>query len=204
MSLELAIMIIDEALHPEDWVRENNYLNYSLLTDRYQGHWHKILTPGELETLQPVDGPPLVEMANYPTNPARLRHIFLRIRDYLAAHVDEFPLAHVVVQQNPGFEHPSLRSSTFWRDLDGNRWFVNALNQDMDHRDEVGVTCYDAESGERRDWWIPAEPRIEVGGRHFKLYTRDWYEYCRPDLEGVILVCETAMKMGKSVLWSLW
>lgn len=204
MSLELAVIIIDEALHPDDWMREKNYLNYSLLNDRYLHHWRKILTPDELETLRPVDGPSLAEMANHPTDPARLHHIFLRIREYLAAHVDEFPLAHVVVQEDPGCAHPSLRGSTFWRDLAGDRWFVSALNQDMDHREQVEVTRYDAESGERQDWWVPAEPYIEVGGRWVKLYTRDWYEYCRPDLEGVIGICEAAIKMGKAVLWSLW
>lgn len=204
MSLQLVIMVIDKDLHPDDWVRETTYLNNSLFTDRYLHHWCKILTSDELATLRPVDGPPLVEMANYPTDPTRLRHIFLRIRDYLADHVDEFPLAHVIVQHDPDFEHPSWRSSTFWRDLDGNRWFVNALNQDLDHREEVWITRYDAGSGERRDWWIPAEPRIEVGGRHFQLFTRDWSAYCRPDLEAVIRICETAVKMGKAVLWSIW
>lgn len=57
-------------------------------------------------------------------------------------------------------------------------------------------------NGSSELFWTAVEPVLKINDKFIETWTQTWFEYCQPDLEKVITICDRASRLQKAVCWN--
>jgi hypothetical protein len=199
MGMSLSIFIVDPEKDEFEWIgRSSDTLNdlfYGPTGDTLNKH----LSNDELQILVPTDWPEAGELLQKSRDARPLRAVLKRVSAILLANEEEFPRAHFLVGENPA--RPSqMIGAAHWRDESGRRWSLEAFHHSVEHREEVRVRV---SNGEPESHWISADEVVQVEARSFRIHSESWCEWCRPDIDAAIAICDKAIQMSAPVLWTI-